>query len=150
MRLSLLRLWQRSSEAPLAFEWGVIGFLGLCSLALAAVFTTVDLGPVDQSILAVVTAILFLICNRRPGRPMTLFLTVLSGLVSMRYIVWRVTETLEFNTVLQGFLGTGLALAEAYAVVVLALGYIQTVWPLERQPVALPDDHADWPTVDVY
>ena len=150
MRLSVRRLWQGSSEAPRAFEWWILGFLVLCSLGLAAVFTTVDLKPVDQSILAVVAGVVFLICNRRPGRPMTLFLTVLSGLVSLRYIVWRVTETLEFNTVLQGFLGIGLALAEAYAVVVLALGYVQTVWPLERQPVALPDDLADWPTVDVY
>ena len=81
---------------------------------------------------------------------MTMFLTVLSALVSLRYIVWRVTETLEFNTVLEGAIASGLVLAEAYAVVVLALGYIQTIWPLEREPVPLPADPADWPTVDVY
>jgi cellulose synthase (UDP-forming) len=150
MTLPVMRLLHGSSDAPNALEWFVIGVLGLCCLAIAAVVTTVDLDPVQQSIVAVAAAILFLICNRRPGRLMTLFLTALSGLVSLRYIVWRVTETLEFNTVLQGFLGIGLALAEAYAVVVLALGYIQTVWPLERQPVPLPDDPADWPTVDVY
>jgi cellulose synthase (UDP-forming) len=145
-----LRLLNASSGAPNALEWSVIGLLGLCCLVITAIVTTVDLDPLDQLVFAVATAILFLICNRRPGRLMTLFLTTLSGLVSLRYIVWRVTETLEFNTVLQGFLGIGLALAEAYAVVVLALGYIQTVWPLERQPVPLPDDPADWPTVDVY
>jgi cellulose synthase (UDP-forming) len=81
---------------------------------------------------------------------MTLFLTILSAIVSLRYIVWRVTETLEFNSALQGILGTGLVLTETYAVVVLALGYIQTVWPLERKPAPLPADPADWPTVDVY
>jgi cellulose synthase (UDP-forming) len=144
------RLLHGASDSPHALEQGVIGFLGICGLGLAFAAATVELSPIDQSILAVATGVLFLVCNRRRGRPMTLFLTMLSALVSLRYIVWRITETLEFNTVLQGFLGTGLALAEAYAIVVLALGYIQTVWPLERQPVPLPDDPDDWPTVDVY
>src|ERR1700712_520105 len=113
------------STAPRALEWGIIGLLGICGLGLAFIAATIDLDPADQSIMAVATGVLFLICNRRRGRLMTLFLTMLSALVSLRYIVWRVTETLEFNTVLQGFFGIGLALAEAYAIVVLALGYIQ-------------------------
>jgi cellulose synthase (UDP-forming) len=81
---------------------------------------------------------------------MTLCLTMLSALVSLRYIVWRFTETLEFNTLLQGLLGTGLAMAEAYAIIVMALGYFQTVWPLERKPTPLPADPTTWPTIDVY
>jgi cellulose synthase (UDP-forming) len=135
---------------PRAAEWSVIALLGVFGLGLAFTAATVELAPIEQLILATVTAVVFLVCNRRPGRQMTLFLTVLSGLVSLRYIVWRVTETIEFNTVLQGLLGSGLVLAEAFAVTVLALGYIQTVWPLERKPVPLPVDPADWPTVDVY
>ncbi len=144
------RLLHGGTAAPRALEWVLIAFIGTCGLAFAFVAATCNLDPAEQFILAITTAVLFLVCNRRRGRPMTLFLTMVSALVSLRYIVWRVTETLEFNTLLQGFLGTGLALAEAYAIIVLALGYIQTVWPLERQPVPLPDDTAEWPTVDVY
>ena len=33
--------------------------------------------------------------------------------------------------------GTGLIVAEIYAWVVLVLGFIQTIWPLQRRPVAL-------------
>jgi cellulose synthase (UDP-forming) len=150
MRPFVSRMINAGSDTPRAFAWCLIGFLGICGLGFAFVATTVNLDPVDQSLLAVATVVLFLVCNRRPGRPTTLFLTMLSALVSLRYIVWRITETLEFNTALQGFFGIGLALAEAYAVVVLALGYIQTVWPLERQPVPVPHDPAEWPTVDVY
>jgi cellulose synthase (UDP-forming) len=124
--------------------------LGVCGLTLAFAATAVDLRPGQQMVVAIVTAAVFLVCNRRPGRPMTLFLTMLSSLVSLRYIVWRVTETIEFNTIPQGVISSGLVLAEAYAVVVLALGYIQTVWPLERKPLPLPPDPAEWPTVDVY
>jgi cellulose synthase (UDP-forming) len=144
------RLLSGSSRMPRAAEWSVIALLGVFGLGLAFTAATVELTPGEQLILALFTAVVFLVGNRRPGRQMTLFLTALSALVSLRYIVWRATETIEFNTVLQGALGSGLVLAEAYAVIVLALGYIQTVWPLERKPVPLPVDLADWPTVDVY
>ena len=33
---------------------------------------------------------------------------------------------------------------------VLVLGYFQVVWPLNRQPVPLPEDMAQWPTVDIF
>ena len=32
---------------------------------------------------------------------------------------------------------------------ILYLGFLQTVWPLRRAPVALPDDPEDWPEVDL-
>jgi cellulose synthase (UDP-forming) len=118
--------------------------------ALVWICATISLDATQQTFLACVTAVVFLICNRWRGRQVTLFLTVLSAVVSLRYIVWRFTETLDFGTFLQGFFGTGLALAEFYAIIVLALGYIQTVWPLERRPVPLPEDPSAWPTVDVY
>ncbi len=42
-----------------------------------------------------------------------------------------------------------LILAETYAFFILFLGYFQTIWPLRRAPVALPDDESEWPHVDV-
>jgi cellulose synthase (UDP-forming) len=150
MRQMASRMLLGGTDTPRALEWGVIGLLGGCGLSLSFAAATVNLNPAMQSVLAVTTAVVFLVCNRRRGRSMTLFLTILSALVSLRYIIWRVTETLEFNTPLQGVLGIGLALAEAYAILGLALGYIQTVWPLEREPLALPDDRREWPTVDIY
>ncbi|HEY1598399.1 MAG TPA: hypothetical protein VGG64_02265, partial [Pirellulales bacterium] len=150
MKRLLLRLLQGSPASPRTAEWIAIVVLALLGLTLVWVVTTVYLDPDEQSIVAIVTPIVFLACNRRRGRPMTLFLTILSALVSLRYIVWRFTETLDFGTFSQGILGMGLALAEAYAIMVMALGYIQTVWPLERKPAPLPSDPADWPTVDVY
>ncbi len=150
MRRQLARLWHGSPATPRFLEWLALALLAVGSLVLVWTAVTVNLGPREQALLAIGTMLTFLICNRVRGRPMTLFLIVLSAMVSLRYIVWRFTETLEFNTLLQGALGTGLALAEFYAIVVLALGYIQTVWPLERKPAALPADPSTWPTVDVY
>ena len=144
------RLLRGSPATPRVFEWLALALLAIFGLALVFVASTIVLDPIEQTILGIVTTLVFVVCNRSQGRPMTLFLTMLSSVVSLRYIVWRFTETLDFNTLLQGVLGTGLALAEFYAIVVLALGYIQTVWPLERKPVPLPSDPEEWPTVDIY
>ncbi len=135
---------------PHGLAWVAIGLVGLCGALLVWTAATVQLDPARQAVLAIGTMVVFLLCNRVPGRPMTLFLMVLSSAVSIRYILWRFTETLDFATPFQGLLGTGLALAELYAILVLALGYVQTVWPLERKPVPLPADPAEWPTVDVF
>ena len=42
-----------------------------------------------------------------------------------------------------------LLFAEIYAFVILFLGYLQTLWPLRRTPVPLPDDPEPWPAVDL-
>ena len=39
--------------------------------------------------------------------------------------------------------------AEIYAFIILFLGYFQTIWPLRRAPVALPDNPEEWPHIDV-
>ncbi len=126
---------------------GVLTLLGAIILMSVA---TVPLSDNQQAVFGAATIAIFLIASRRAGRGMTLALVVLSCAVSMRYIIWRVSDTLEFNGVLQAVLGVGLALAELYAVTVMVLGYIQTVWPLERKPIPLPDQVENWPTVDIY
>ena len=123
---------------------------GVLGLALIVAVATVQLDPRQQAILAVTSAIVFLIANRFKSRYVSVFLVILSLAVSLRYIFWRVTETLDFASVIELLLGIGLALAECYAIVVLVLGYVQTLWPLERRPIPMPDDIALWPTVDVY
>jgi cellulose synthase (UDP-forming) len=117
-------------------------FLGI------VVITPLDL--VSQALFAVLTIVVMLLIRGQPSRGVTLILITLSIVVSTRYIWWRLTETLQFPSELEAFLGIGLILAELYAWLVLLLGYIQTAWPLHRPPVALPEDIAAWPTVDLF
>ncbi len=77
-------------------------------------------------------------------------LIVLSLTVSCRYIWWRYTSTLNWNDPVSLVCGIILLFAETYAWVVLVLGYFQVVWPLNRQPVPLPEDMDLWPTVDIF
>lgn len=84
------------------------------------------------------------------GRRMTICLVVVSTALSTRYMWWRTTQTLHFDNPLAMFLGAGLYLAEFYAWLVLVLGYVQCVWPLDRKVREIKGPPEAWPTVDIY
>lgn len=79
-----------------------------------------------------------------------LLMVVLSVLVSSRYLYWRVTETINWDVPTDTLLSLILLSAELYAWTILVLGYVQTIWPLQRRVAHLPTDTREWPSVDVY
>ena len=86
----------------------------------------------------------------------TLTLMMLSMFCTFRYGYWRVDQVVRFFRdpanhwgALDAFFILCLLLAEAYAFVILFLGYFQTIWPLRRAPVSLPENPDEWPDVDV-
>lgn len=123
---------------------------GLLVAALALVVVTVPLDLNSQWIFAGVGIVGALLLNRSKSRRVTLVIAALSLLASTRYIVWRTTSTLEFDNVPAFLLGTGLYLAELYAWIILALGFVQSSWPLNRPVVEIEGDPEQWPKVDVY
>ncbi|MBO1081097.1 UDP-forming cellulose synthase catalytic subunit [Roseomonas haemaphysalidis] len=117
---------------------------------LGLVFMVAPLEAEQQAWLALGGFLVFLVVNRFQGRGALFFLVALSSFISMRYLYWRVTETLGYTGYIATFLGTGLLLAEVYAVLALLLSYFQQLWPLQRKPVALPDAVEEWPVVDIF
>ena len=86
----------------------------------------------------------------------TLTLMLVSMFSTFRYGYWRLATTVKFFadpgttwSLLDAFFISLLVLAEAYAFIILFLGYLQTLWPLRRTPVPLPDDPESWPSVDL-
>ncbi len=86
----------------------------------------------------------------------TLTLMIMSMFCTFRYGYWRISGTVMFFRdpanhwgALDAFFILSLIFAEMYAFFILFLGYFQTIWPLRRAPVALPDDEREWPHVDV-
>jgi cellulose synthase (UDP-forming) len=149
MGISLMRFGRRINgvmrRTPflgpvLATIGGLIGF----------VFMVSPLDGEHQAWLAIAGFLVFLIVSRFEGRGAIFFLVALSSLISMRYLYWRLTETLEYTGYIGTFLGTGLLLAEVYAVIALLLSYFQQLWPLNRKPVPLPAAIEEWPVIDVF
>ena len=110
-----------------------------------------------QAILGAVTLLIGLLANRlSASRIVTLALMLISMTATFRYGWWRVHLLVDFfsNESNQrvgldaGFLLL-LISAEAYTILIMLLGYMQTAWPLHRVPVDLPDDVSQWPHVDV-
>lgn len=87
----------------------------------------------------------------------TLTLMMLSCYATFRYGYWRISTVIKFFndpsltkwTWLDAFFIWLLVAAEAYSFAILALGYLQTLWPLRRTPVPLPEDTELWPEVDL-
>ncbi len=139
---------------PAGAKSGVWWPLRLLAWLVAAVFLSgVVIAPLDtwsQTLFAVGTFGLCWILSYVPGRWVTLTMIVVSITVSLRYLHWRISTTVGNEDGIDMALGLVLLAAELYAVLVLVLGYIQSALPLERKPVALPDDPSTWPSVDIY
>ncbi|MCI1112578.1 UDP-forming cellulose synthase catalytic subunit [Stenotrophomonas maltophilia] len=123
--------------------------VGLATLGLAALCITQPFTYLAQFVFVALLWAIALLVRRMQGRYATLVLVVLSITVSCRYLWWRYTATLNWNSTFDLVCGVVLLAAETYSWLVLMLGYVQVAWPLRRRPAPLPADIRQWPTVDV-
>ena len=110
---------------------------------------TLDLPPggdVLLSLALLLMGLVFLLFF--PG--LRLGLAAIGVVASARYLWWRATQTLVFDTTLDAVASVALLGAEAYGLFILVGGFFQTVAWRERTPEPLPLDPDDLPTVDVF
>lgn len=146
------RLWERleqASEVVMAAGLTLHVVAGAAAAALATLAITTPLTAGEQAWFTALTLTLALSIRRFAGSLPNLLLVSLSLLATLRYGYWRLTTTLIFESPAAWVCGLLLLLAESYTWVILIQGFVQTVMPLRRQPVALPADPANWPSVDV-
>ena len=126
----------------------------------AAVFYFLAVLPLtwpQQAVCGLLTLLLGLaIARSSDSYLITLTLMLMSMFCTFRYGYWRISGTVQFFRdpanhwgALDAFFIISLIMAEVYAFFILFLGYFQTIWPLRRAPVSLPDDSGEWPHVDV-
>ena len=117
-----------------------LSFGALIAVAISVFLVPVPLEWKEQAVVGVATVLAAIIINRRSRAFGTLLLMSVSTFSTLRYAWWRIAQTSEaisaggtkpFDLVLV-FL---LLAAEAYAVVILLLGYFQTIRPLHRVPI---------------
>lgn len=84
-------------------------------------------------------------------RPPWRFLFILfSGFLTLRYLIWRSTESLVYTGAID-FIGMALLyLAEIYAMTIHFLGMFVNFWPMRNRPALVPDDNNQYPTIDVF
>lgn len=135
----------------LAIEHPIMQWLLLVIAAgLFFLASTTPMNWAEQLIFSLFIWWLALFVRRLPGNLPTLMLMIISLLASCRYMWWRVTTTLDLEPGASMVFGLLLFAAECYTWLVLLLGYLQTMRPLKRRPVALPTSISEWPTIDVY
>jgi cellulose synthase (UDP-forming) len=99
-------------------------------------------------------AVLILIIFKRIERfrvpPLRLVFVLIAVFITLRYWIWRTSETLVYTGPLD-FIGmTVLYLAELYAISAHFLGIFANIWPLETKIMPMPQDTALYPSVDVF
>jgi len=150
-------LWQDIGAGE-TFLHRLLRLLFLCVAAVVAYFFAVlPLTWPQQAVLGLLTLLMALAMARNSDSYLvTLTLMLLSSFCTFRYGYWRITQVVHFFQdpsnhwgALDAFFIGCLLLAEVYAFFILFLGYFQTIWPLRRAPVALPDEPEIWPHVDV-
>jgi cellulose synthase (UDP-forming) len=146
------------------FETGQGPFFRLLRIVLIAAgmvvlffFGSLSLSWPQQAVLGLLILLLCIWLSRvSDSYLITLTLMMLSMFATFRYGWWRVSSIIAFFQdpgtkwgPVDVFFILLLLGAEAYAFAILYMGFLQTVWPLRRAPVALPDDPEDWPEVDL-
>ena len=134
-------------------RWTII-FLGVACLLITGVM---ELAWPQQAVLGLLMVLLAIWMNRSSSSYLiTLTLMMVSMYSTFRYGFWRFSTVGKFLVdpssiwgALDAFFILVLCFAESYAFATLFLGYLQTMWPLRRTPVPLPDNPDDWPEIDL-
>lgn len=147
---------QKKMQSPMAGWFPRL--LVLITLAFLGLLVTVPIEWKDQAAFGFGTFVLASWVNRRFSQyTATLVLIFLSVFSTSRYAYWRFSETyrhlagagwsnIGWDVIFVGLL----LLAEVYAIVILLLGYFQSLKPLGRPAMPLPRNLEEWPSVDVF
>lgn len=127
-------------------RWVVFAFGALAAVAVV----TTPLSSGGQFLFLILCWVCTMVLRQLPGRYPALMLATISLIAMGRYVWWRLTTTLTYDSMFEALFGTGLLLAESYTWLVVILGFIQTAWPLKRRPAVLTGDPSTWPTIDVF
>ncbi len=150
-------LW-REFESGDGFLLRAIRFCILFGGLLILMFTGIlELTWPQQAVLGLLTVVVAMWMDRSSTSYLiTLTLMLISIYSTFRYGYWRISTTTRFFLDpgthwkwLDAFFICLLVVAETYSFIILFLGYLQTLWPLRRTPVPLPEDPENWPAVDL-
>ena len=148
----------RNLESSDSLFFRLLRFVTLAGAIFLLAFTGImELTWPEQIVLGILTVAIVIWLDRSSSSYLvTLTLLFASVFSTCRYGYWRISTVIKFFhdpgslwNFLDAFFICLLLFAEIYAFIVLFLGYLQTLWPLRRTPVPLPDDPGQWPAIDL-
>jgi cellulose synthase (UDP-forming) len=150
-------LWRKFESGDDLFFRVLRVFILIGGIFLLGFTGILELTWPQQIVLGIITMALVVWLDRSSSSYLiTLTLMLVSIFSTFRYGYWRISTTVRFfhdpgsvGSGLDAFFISLLLLAELYAFTILFLGYLQTLWPLRRTPVPLPDDTEQWPAIDL-
>lgn len=123
----------------------------LVFLFIATLPARLNFQAISASALLAVLLILFFADTKRQNPKIRIAISLISLLLSTRYIYWRGSETLPlefgFLSIILGLLVFG---AELYAYINGVLGSFISIQPNARVAIPLKGDPSSWPSADVY
>ena len=134
--------------------WQLIAAIGLIAAMIYLIrYSTTFFTQESQILLGWgCLAVIYLMCKFKITRqqPWRMMFMILAIILALRYILWRIFDTTIFTDTYDLLGMSLLLLAEIYAVCLFFSGLFINAWPLERSPIALPEDPHLLPTVDVF
>jgi cellulose synthase (UDP-forming) len=120
-------------------------------------FVSLYLSWPKQAVLGALSLAIVIVLNRSSrSKVVTIAVMLISLAATLRYAWWRIHLVANFfadeannRVAIDSLLMLVLLSAEAYTILIMVLGYVQTSYPLHRPPVPLPPDEDEWPHVDV-
>lgn len=132
--------------ARLSRSQQILLLIGLFILAIPLITTPANTWQ-NQ---AIIGGTIFFVATRIGHIPqMRGVLLLMSLLTTSRYLYYRIFNTLNFAGILDSIATILLFGAELYAILVLFIGYFQTIAPTNRKPAPLPPED-QLPHVDIY
>ena len=134
---------------------GAVGtFVGWAWLMVMAVFLWLAIMPTSiitqLAVVVPLVGVMILLKGFNPGGGFRLLFITLGMFVSVKYLAWRMQNTLPGWDSISFVPAVLLLMAELYAFWIYLLGIFVNANPYKRKPVPLPADRSKWPTVDVF
>ncbi len=137
---------QTNRKSSRQYQQWIVGITVLLVIALPLLYSAivVPLSPAQQAHVSLAMIVFALVASlSRAMRPLIIFL---SCFASMRYFYWRISSTLSLDSGLDAVVSVLLLGAEIYGLMILFLGYFQTIEVRKRKPV--PPQRQ--PAVDIF
>ena len=125
-------------------------FAFFIGILLSIVLIVTPLNAETQLLLGVTAIVMAAFIKRHYTVSGRFIFASLVAIVSGRYIYWRITQSIDFDSYMEYFFGWGMLFAEFYFLVILILSYIQQLWTKQRKITPLPEEDNTWPSVDIF